>query len=85
MFIFHLQSSISSQRLEAHLGTCTLNYAICMHSVSTVGVCTHMWHEHSCQLSKDALDSPGDLTDFESLSRDPGITLFCPGISYFSG
>ena len=26
-----------------------------------------------------------DLTDFESLSRDPGITLFCPGISCFSG
>ena len=26
-----------------------------------------------------------DLTIFESLSRDPGITLFCPGISCFSG
>ena len=43
----------------------------------------HGWSSfHSSQSS-----SPGqsrDLTDFEGLSRDPGITLACPGISCFS-
>ena len=30
-------------------------------------------HVHSCQPSRD-------LTNFEGVSRDPGIMLFCPGI-----
>ena len=33
--------------------------------------------KHSCQPSRD-------LTNFEGVSRDPGITLACPGISCFS-
>ena len=39
---------------------------------------TAMPNGHSWQPSRNALDSPGGV------SRDPGITLFCPGISCFT-
>ena len=37
---------------------------------------------HSCQPSRDVLDSPG-ISNFDGVSRDPGIGLLCPGISCF--